>query len=145
MQVTKGTWRMCEQCVPGPLSSSHIWEPGNEATVHCAFLFFDAKAWPQSQTDLFTCTTVLHCGHTFLRWIHILNSIACTMVLHCGYIVFWSFLVLHCGHSWTPKCARRQNTDTQTHRNNYCNPPRACVPRVNNTHHVHTLSLALRG
>ena len=26
--------------------------------VHCAFLFFDAKAWPQSQTDLFKCTMV---------------------------------------------------------------------------------------
>ena len=24
--------------------------------VHRAFLLFDAKAWPQSQTDLFTCT-----------------------------------------------------------------------------------------
>ena len=33
--------------------------------VHRAFPFFDAKAWQQSQTDLFMCTTVLHCGHTF--------------------------------------------------------------------------------
>ena len=31
MQVTKGTWRMREQCVPGSLSSSHAREPGNEA------------------------------------------------------------------------------------------------------------------
>ena len=31
------------------------------------FPFFDAKSWPQSQTELYTCTTVLHCGHTFLR------------------------------------------------------------------------------
>ena len=31
MQVTKGTWRMREQCVPGSLSSSHAQEPGNEA------------------------------------------------------------------------------------------------------------------
>ena len=29
-----------------------------------AFLFFNAKAWPQSQTHLFTCTTVLHCGQS---------------------------------------------------------------------------------
>ena len=29
-----------------------------------AFLFFDAKAWPQSQTHLFTCSTVLHCGQS---------------------------------------------------------------------------------
>ena len=34
MQVTKGTWRMCEQCVPGSLSSSPTQEPGNEAN-HC--------------------------------------------------------------------------------------------------------------
>ena len=33
MQVTKGTWRMREQCVPGSLSSSHAQEPGNEASV----------------------------------------------------------------------------------------------------------------
>ena len=32
MQVTKGTWRMREQCVPGSLSSSHAREPGNEAS-----------------------------------------------------------------------------------------------------------------
>ena len=33
MQVTKGTWRMHKQCVPGSLSSSPAQEPGNEATV----------------------------------------------------------------------------------------------------------------
>ena len=33
MQVTKGTWRMREQCVPGSLSSSHAQEPGNEARL----------------------------------------------------------------------------------------------------------------
>ena len=32
MQVTKGTWRMHEQCVPGSLSSSPAREPGNEAS-----------------------------------------------------------------------------------------------------------------
>ena len=53
-------------------------------SVHHAFLFFDAKPWPQSQSDLFTCTTALHCGHTFLRRIDLLHSIAC-MLLHCGY------------------------------------------------------------
>ena len=31
MQVTKGTWCMHEQCVPGSLSSSPAQEPGNEA------------------------------------------------------------------------------------------------------------------
>ena len=34
MQVTKGTWRMREQCVPGSLSSSPAQEPGNEAKVN---------------------------------------------------------------------------------------------------------------
>ena len=38
MQVTKGTWRMREQCVPGSLSSSHAREPGNEATLLSAFM-----------------------------------------------------------------------------------------------------------
>ena len=33
MQVTKGTWRMREQCVPGSLSSSPAREPGNEASL----------------------------------------------------------------------------------------------------------------
>ena len=32
MQVTKGTWRMHEQCVPGSLSSSPAQQPGNEAS-----------------------------------------------------------------------------------------------------------------
>ena len=48
---------------------------GSPTAVHRAFLFFDAKAWPQSQTDLFTCTTVLHCGHTFLRRIDLIFGI----------------------------------------------------------------------
>ena len=38
MEVTKGTWRMREQCVPGSLSSSPTQEPGNEAMfVHAQF------------------------------------------------------------------------------------------------------------
>ena len=41
--------------------------------VHWAFLF-DAKACPHPQTALFTWTSVLHRGHTFLR--RKLNSIA---------------------------------------------------------------------
>ena len=48
---------------------------GSPTAVHRAFLLFDAKAWPQSQTDLFTCTTVLHCGHTFLRHIDLIYGI----------------------------------------------------------------------
>ena len=33
MQVTKGTWHMCEQYVPGSLSSSPAQEAGNEAIL----------------------------------------------------------------------------------------------------------------
>ena len=66
-------------------SKAFLHFSGSPTAVHSAFLFFDVKAWPQSQTDLFTCTTVLHCGHTFLRRIDLFYSIACTMVLHCGH------------------------------------------------------------
>ena len=45
--------------------------PTAVATLCFPFLF-DAKAWPQS---LFMCTTVLHCGHTFLRHIDLIYSI----------------------------------------------------------------------
>ena len=45
---------------------------GSPIAVRSAILFFDMKAWPQSQTDLFTCTTVLHCGHTFLTRIDLI-------------------------------------------------------------------------
>ena len=44
MQVTKGTWRMREQCVPGSLSSSHAQEPGNEATYDLVWLYGWYKA-----------------------------------------------------------------------------------------------------
>ena len=40
MQVTKGTWRMREQCVPGSLSSSPTQEPGNEAKDNGEQCFF---------------------------------------------------------------------------------------------------------
>ena len=82
---------------------------GSPTAVHCAFLFFDAKAWPQSQTDLFMCSTVLHCGHTFLRRIDLLHSIACTTFLHCGHTFLRRIdllhsiactTVLHCGHTF---------------------------------------------
>ena len=35
MQVTKATWCMRKQCVPGSLSSSPSQEPGNKAKVIC--------------------------------------------------------------------------------------------------------------
>ena len=57
----------------------------NSSTLCFHFLQVDVKAWPRSQNDLFTRTTVLHCRHTFLRCIDLLHSIVCTMVLHCGH------------------------------------------------------------
>ena len=48
--------------------------PQQQYRHRAQFLFFDAKAWPQSQTDLFTYTTVLHCGHTFFRRIDLIYS-----------------------------------------------------------------------
>ena len=41
MQVTKGTWCMREQCVPGSLSSSPAQEPGNEANSDVGRLEMD--------------------------------------------------------------------------------------------------------
>ena len=41
---------------------------GSPTAVHRAFTFSLMQLiWPQSQTDLFMCTTVLHCRHIFLR------------------------------------------------------------------------------
>ena len=60
---------------------------GSPTAVHRAFLFFDAKAWPQSQTDLFTCTTVLHCGITFS------DAQTYSTPLHALYsITLWAYL-----------------------------------------------------
>ena len=47
---------------------------GFPTAAHQIFLFFDAKAWPQSQTDLFTCTMVLHCRHTFFKCVLFSNA-----------------------------------------------------------------------
>ena len=73
----------------------------NGATA--CFLFFDAKAWPQSQTYLLP--TVLHCVHTFLRRMDILNSIITAQGGGGGG-----------GHSHMPcnhNCDRDQNLDCQ--------------------------------
>ena len=52
--------------------SLHSQAPQQQYTV----LSF-SKAWPHSPTDLFMCTMVLHCGHTFLR--HRANLRYCTV------------------------------------------------------------------
>ena len=52
----------------------------------------------KSQTDFLTCTTVLCCGHTFLRHIDLLHSIACTTVLHCGHIFQYYMLQVTWSH-----------------------------------------------
>ena len=52
MQVTKGTWRMREQCVPGSLSSSPAREPGNKASGSLAqtLLYFVFRSCYQYKT-----------------------------------------------------------------------------------------------
>ena len=52
MQVTKGTWRMREQCVPGSLSSSHAREPGNEARLlpECSAGYLELRRLKLKQT-----------------------------------------------------------------------------------------------
>ena len=58
--------------------SLHSQAPQQQYTV---LSFIDVKAWPQSQTDLFRCSTVLHCGHTFLT---VTQSHSHTVILsHC--------------------------------------------------------------
>ena len=70
----KLSYSLCRLCLSFLTNSSSdskaflrfILIPASSPTaVHCAFLFFDVKTWPQSQADLFTCTTVLHCGIPF--------------------------------------------------------------------------------
>ena len=56
---------------------------GSPTAVHCAFLFFRCEGMASHKL---TCTTVLHCAHTFLRRIDLLHSIACTTVLHWAYL-----------------------------------------------------------
>ena len=59
MQVTKGTWRMREQCVPGSLSSSPTQEPGNEAsmsdtvTINADIKKGRPRCYAKSQQDMF--------------------------------------------------------------------------------------------
>ena len=78
----KHSYLLCRLCfslssllLPQTVRLYNIAFSGFPTAVHRAFLFFDAKAWPQSQTDLFTFTTVLHCGYTFLRRIDLMYGI----------------------------------------------------------------------
>ena len=76
-------------------SSSHskaflhfIAIPASSSTaVHRAFLFFDVKAWPQSPTDLFTCTTGIK------LWAY-LSQMHRPIALHCIHygITLWAYL-----------------------------------------------------
>ena len=86
-------WNVSEALLLACLSLSSIALPqkvrhfiafSSSPTAICrGFLFFDVKAWPWSQTDLFTCRTYL-CGHTFLRCI----------ALHCVHYG------IHCDHTF---------------------------------------------
>ena len=55
MQVTKGTWRMREQCVPGSFSSSHAREPGNEASK----CYDSALIWDLPLIYVYICIMLL--------------------------------------------------------------------------------------
>ena len=67
----KLSYSLCGLCLslsslippPQTISMFHCVLRLPNSSIHRAFLFFDAKAWQQSQTDLFTCTTVLHGEH----------------------------------------------------------------------------------
>ena len=63
MQVTKGTWCIREQCVPGSLSSSPAREPGNEAI--CAFALYTGSASGLASFDLNigSASRQDHCGY----------------------------------------------------------------------------------
>ena len=61
---------------------------GSPTAVHRAFLFFDAKAWPQPQTDLFTCTTVLATLWAYFSQTHRPIALHC---MHYG-ITLWAYL-----------------------------------------------------
>ena len=68
MQVTKGTWRMRKQCIPGSLSSSPAQEPGNEATtayvcaVRVTIFSTSGKFQPVSNfTELHALTLAARC------------------------------------------------------------------------------------
>ena len=62
---------------------------GSPTAVHRAFLFFDAKAWPQSQTDLFTvtCTT----GITLWAYLSQTHRPIALRCMHYG-ITLWAYL-----------------------------------------------------
>ena len=65
MQVTKGTWCMREQCVPGFLSSSPAQEPGNEArrTIAkqmstCLYVIGETTYCTLPNDNMYLCYTV---------------------------------------------------------------------------------------
>ena len=82
----KLSYLLCRLCLS---LSSLITLPQGFSTFHCVLrppnsntpLQVNAKAWPQSQTDLFTCTTVLH--HVLqLAWSHIYCYVRYAETLH---------------------------------------------------------------
>ena len=76
MQVTKGTWCMCEQCVPGSLSSSHAREPGNEANkVHERGINTDSRISDSLQPQiLLMANPLFFCQNCSTRQPHVHHS-----------------------------------------------------------------------
>ena len=62
MQVTKGTWRMRGQCVPGSFFSAHAQEPGNEANVQQ--VTFEPLGCPKPLASDHVLQDPLDCGST---------------------------------------------------------------------------------
>ena len=66
MQITKGAWHTCEQCVPGSLSSSPAQEPGNEATWMNAVLCGECNFW-----RILSLATIIPSTHSLTCVIHV--------------------------------------------------------------------------
>ena len=113
---------------------------GSPTAVHRAFLFFDAKAWPQSQTDLFTCTTVW-------AYLSLLHSIACItlwaylsqthrpIALHCMHygITLWAYLLVKDSHkrsSSTENIKSQYHYTTRSKSRDHTLPLRTCYGEV---------------
>ena len=65
MQVTKGTWRMHEQCEPGSVSSSPTQEPGNEAITDSAIMLSILKHSVLRNRKGLACKTTPRCQSSY--------------------------------------------------------------------------------
>jgi len=105
MQVTKGTWRMREQRVPGSLSSSHAQEPGNKAWFTCDRHYL-VHMWPTLLGSHVTVTAWFKCD-----W-HCLVHMWPTLLGSHVTVTAWFTCDRHClVHMW-PSLLGSHVTDT---------------------------------